>query len=355
MVISKCIWLKTDTTKIQFGIRLIDMKFYQANEKSIKAITHEYKRLRHLYERLCKEVKYVIEEQLKHSDIKVAAICERAKELESFNEKIKRRKYNKPLEDVTDLAGVRVVCYYESELAIIDKIVRSEFQVLECVDKTGALGVDKMGYHGSHYIVVLGSSYSGARYRDITKLKCEIQVRTVLQDAWALISHHLVYKDEVSIPKRLRRDLNNVASLLEVAQQVFDSIRNKRVQYLTEIREKENRVFEFISQPIDFDTLAAYTEWKYPNMPISEIWQTRLLNDIDRSRYKTLKDLDAVIERARPAVEAYRIENAKWFSFGTDFITKSLGFVDTSFRAKHPWGDKTKIAFDKFGHLVKGQ
>ena len=134
-----------------------------------------------------------------------------------------------------------------------------------------------------------------------------------------------------------------------------DSKRNKEEQPPAEIREEENRVSELLSQSINYDTLVAYTQWKYPSMPISKDWQNRLLKDIDRTRYKTLKDIDAAIEQARPAVEAYRAENPEWFQFGTDFITKSIGFIDTDFRTKHPWGDKTKIAFDKFDHLVRGQ
>jgi ppGpp synthetase/RelA/SpoT-type nucleotidyltranferase len=313
----------------------------------------QYERLRALYERLVAEVQYVLNERLRGTSVKVAQIAGRAKTVESFKEKVQRKGYKNPLTEATDLAGVRVVCYYETDVDAIDAIITKDFDVHERVDKTGDLGVDKMGYHGRSLVITLGARYQGARYDAITTLKCEIQVRTVLQDSWALISHHLVYKEEESIPQRLRRDLNNVASLLEIAQGVFDTVREKREVYIQEIERTESEPPAFLSQPIDFDTLQAYTQWKFPNLPISEQWHMRLFRDLDKRRYRTLADIDAAVEAAKPAVDQYRRQNPEWFQAGTDFITKSLGFVDKAFRDKHPWGEKTKVAFEELAHLVK--
>ena len=171
--------------------------------------------------------------------------------------------------------GIRIVCSYELDLEVVSGILKNNFDVHEDIDKLHDLGVDRMGYHGNHYVVTLGSRYSGTRYDGITQLKCEIQVRTILQDAWAIISHQLVYKNEHAIPTRLRRDLNNVASLLEIAQGVFDSVRDKRSSYIEEIQQKEQNPNQFLAQAIDLDTLLAYAEWKFP--------RTRALILADRS------------------------------------------------------------------------
>lgn len=313
----------------------------------------QYERFRPLYERLVAEVRYVLNERLRETNVKVAQIPGRAKTMESFKEKVQRKRYKDPLKETTDLAGVRVVCYYETDLDAVDEIITKAFEVHERVDKTGGLGVDKMGYHGRSMIITLGEHYRGTRYDGITTLKCEIQVRTVLQDSWALISHHLVYKEEEAIPQRLRRDLNNVASLMEIAQRVFDTVREKREAYIQEIERAESEPSTFLSQPIDFDTLHAYTQWKFPHLPVSEQWHMRLLRDLDKKRYLSLANIDDAVEAAKPAVEQYRLQNPAWFRTGTDFITKSLGFMDMAFREKHPWGERTKMAFKQFAHLVK--
>ncbi|TMC19349.1 MAG: hypothetical protein E6J34_15425 [Chloroflexi bacterium] len=202
-----------------------------------------------------------------------------------------------------------------------------------------------MGYQGIHFLVRLGSSYSGPRYRPLRGLRCEVQVRTVLQDAWALISHHLVYKNEDAVPIRLRRDLNNVTSLMEIAQSVFDSVEEKRGLYLLEIKESLKAPADFLLQPIDYDTLTAYSHWKFPHLQHSELWQTRLLEDLNLERYVRLRDLDEVVERAKDAVVRYREDMPNWFQFSTDFLTKSLGFVDPEFRKRHDFGPPTREAF----------
>ena len=76
------------------------------------------------------------------------------------------------------------------------------------------------------------------------------------------------------------------------------------------------------------------------------------LRDIDHRKYSTIEELDKVIERARPAVERYASENPDWFQFGTDYITKSLGFVDPSFRRRHGFAARTREAFEAYGDLV---
>jgi putative GTP pyrophosphokinase len=310
-----------------------------------------YMRAQPSYRRLAEEVGDILQTKL-DAGLKPVSITGRPKDIDSFAEKITRKHYSKPLEEMTDLAGVRVVCTYESELAKVAEIIEANFDVRERVDKARDLGVDRMGYNGKAFVVRLGSGYAGGRYEGITDLRCEIQVRTILQDAWAIIDHQLVYKNEESTPERLRRDLNNVASLLEIAQGIFDSVKEKRAVYVSEIRQREQNPPAFLAQPLDFDTVIAYTRWKFPDRPVDEKLTQTLLHDINLKHYSTLQQLDTVVDRARNAVEAYRKENPVWFKTGTDFITKSLGFVDTDFRSKHGFATRTRAAFGRLQNLV---
>lgn len=320
---------------------------------SIEKIIETYKSQMHLYKKLSEEVKYIIDQKISEENIKIENSSCREKSIESLTEKIKRKSYDNPREEITDFAGVRVVSYYEADIQNIKGIIEKSFFVHDRVDKTKKLGVDKMGYHGAHFVISLDKRYSGTRYDGITNLKCEIQVRTVLQDAWALISHHLVYKEEASIPDRMKRDLNNVASLLEISQGIFDSMREKRERYIYEIQEKEKAPVNFLSQLVDYDTLYAYTKWKYKDLPVSDPWHIRLLSDLNLEKYPTLETIDNIVERTKEAVNAYQKENPSWFCDGTAYITKSLGFGDKEFRAKHGFGQKTRDAFLKYEYLVK--
>jgi ppGpp synthetase/RelA/SpoT-type nucleotidyltranferase len=203
--------------------------------EDIEAARAAYAQVRLLYKRLATQIRHILETKLAEAGLTPVSITHRPKAIESFAAKITRKHYNDPLSQMTDLAGVRVVCAYESELAKVAEIIEASFEVRERIDKAQDLGVDRMGYNGKAFVVTLGTRYAGGVYENITALACEIQVRTILQDAWAIIDHQLVYKNEESTPERLRRDLNNVASLLEIAQGIFDSVKEKRVAYVSEL------------------------------------------------------------------------------------------------------------------------
>jgi hypothetical protein len=112
---------------------------------------------------------------------------------------------------------------------------------------------------------------------------------------------------------------------------------------------------ELLSQPVSKETLEAYTRWKYPGLPADEKIQRLLLRDLDKDRYKTLGDLDRVVNSASDAVDHYKVEKPEWFTAGTDYLTKSLGFGDHHFRERHPFAPRTREAFVKYGHLVKSE
>jgi putative GTP pyrophosphokinase len=325
---------------------------FMENEQ-INQFIEQYKKTRNFYESLVIEVRHTLSKALTNTTIEIGSLLGRTKEEDSLRGKLKKKENCKNLVEISDLAGVRVVCLYESDLEEVNNIIISLFKVISKENKAENLGIDRMGYRDFQFIVQLGSNFSGPSYDDLRGLNCEIQVRTALQDAWAIISHRLDYKNEPSIPNNLKRNLNNVTSLLEIAQGVFDNVKEKRLQYLEDIAKRKDITKDFLSQPIDYDTLIAYTKWKYPKLPTDNNINNLLLRDLNRKKYKTLADIDDVVNKANSAIEAYRKENPDWFTAGTDFLTKAMGFVDSDFRNSHPFGQKTRIAFEKYLGLVK--
>jgi ppGpp synthetase/RelA/SpoT-type nucleotidyltranferase len=316
-------------------------------------LAQAYEQLIPKYQRLVNELTFALEDRIKTSGLKVVSVHGRVKTVDSLFSKVERKEYKNPLADIHDLAGVRVVCQFTPDLDVIDKLICKLFDVHETVDKSASLEFDKMGYQGTHYIVTLGPNHRGARYDGLAELKSELQVRTILQDAWAQISHSLDYKSEASVPERERRELYNVSSLLEVSQNIFDRTRETRQRYSEEVRQRQPSSPEFLAQPIDRETISAYTRWKYPKLPVKENLQELLIKDLDHSRFRTLKDIEDVVVLALDAVEAYSKEAPDLFTFGTDYITKSMGFVDEHFRRTHGFGTQTREAFQKFSHLVR--
>ncbi|RWA58062.1 hypothetical protein [Mesorhizobium sp.] len=324
---------------------------------NVENAVREYELTRPSYEKLCEEISELIEDALAEANIDIAGFSERAKSVESFREKISRKEYDNPLDQTEDLAGVRIVCLYDEDREQIARICANEFELLKTEDRGRALGADRMGYSGTHLIVRLGPAYSGGRYKGITNLKCEVQIRTAVQDAWAMISHGMVYKNEEDVPIELRRDLNHAASLLEIAQSKFDELRVKRAQYLAEIDTEISTAIQteepkLLDRKINFDTLSAYIRWKFPNVKPDDTLTRLVIQDIDGDRFRKIADIDVVVERAKQAVDAYSARAPQIFKNGTDFVTKSLGFADEGFRNKHAFGSPTREAFSRYDHLV---
>ena len=58
-------------------------------------------------------------------------------------------------------------------------------------------------------------------------LVAEVQVRTILQHAWAEIEHDIQYKSTIAIPNTIRRRFMALAGLLEIADREFQAIQNE--------------------------------------------------------------------------------------------------------------------------------
>ncbi len=72
-------------------------------------------------------------------------------------------------------------------------------------------------------------------YKRYKELKCEIQLRSILQHAWAEIEHDLGYKGEISVPDQYKRSFNRVSALLETADNEFDRLKSELTSYEKEV------------------------------------------------------------------------------------------------------------------------
>lgn len=255
------------------------------------------------YERLGSEVAYILRASMKKEGIETASISSRAKTLNSFLEKITRKTYANPLTEITDLAGARVVCLYRDDLPKIEAAIRRDFEVLEKVDKLNDKGVDQFGYGAVHFVVRLGAGATGARYDDLRTLVCEVQTRTVLQDAWAIIQHHLVYKHENEIPSVIQRRLNGLAGLVETADDQYQQIRSQRDSYIQELEASKSEPNIFLQNDVNLDSLREYLTWKFPDRDVED-WSGQLaliFNDWDPKPFPKLQHIEWLMENTRHA------------------------------------------------------
>ena len=161
---------------------------------------------------------------------KVHDLRSRVKKCKSFLDKILLKRYTDPFNEMRDIVGARVVCLFLDDLPKIDNIIREMFDVKHSQDKTKEAGPDKFGYRAVHYDCKIKPSHSGPHYDHIKEIWFEIQVRTILQDAWAVVEHILGYKGPHSIPDESRADFSALVGLFHLADKTFQQLRDAATQ-----------------------------------------------------------------------------------------------------------------------------
>ena len=192
-----------------------------------------------LHNRLTNAVVSIVENLLKEKSIDYLTVTGRTKDRRSVLEKVKRKGYSDPKNQMTDLSGVRIVVYFESDVKRVGQLIDEAFTVdkVNSLDKDTLLSTNQIGYRSVHYVCDLGEKRALVdEYKSLASLKFEFQVRTVLQHAWAELAHDRNYKFSGKLPKELERKLFLYAGLLEIADRGFDETSSAIDDYATSLQ-----------------------------------------------------------------------------------------------------------------------
>lgn len=190
----------------------------------------EYKGKFSLISSFTEELETLITKLLVSNKIKYHFIESRTKSVESFGNKVKGKKYANPMADVTDLSGIRIITYYEEDIEKISSLLKANFTYFEklSIDKKQILESNEFGYQSVHLILSINKKREAMpEWSSYSNMMFEVQVRTVLQHAWASISHELDYKNKHDVPRLLRRKLFRLAGLFELADEEFSELRDE--------------------------------------------------------------------------------------------------------------------------------
>ncbi len=221
----------------------------------------QYSTRRPLYEEFRLKLDQLIRDLLHNEDINFHVIESRAKTVDSFREKLSRpgKSYSNPLKELTDLTGLRIILYYNDDIAVVSNLLQTEFQadLNRSIDKSQELAPDQFGYTSVHLVLNLSASRAVlSEWKRFAELTVEVQVRTVLQHAWASISHALQYKREEDIPIRFRRKLMRLSGLLELGDEQFSELRKEQVEFTDKIANE--LADKNLGVPIDAISLSEY-------------------------------------------------------------------------------------------------
>ncbi len=225
-----------------------------------RVILGEYDERAPLYAEFASTVHALVAACLNKRKIKVHSVSFRVKKRDSLAGKLTGGGYRYAhIEDVTDVAGVRVVTYFADEVDNIARLIEDEFTVDwgNSVDKRAMLEHDRFGYLSLHHVVgLLPATLGNPGYDKFSGMKAEIQTRSLLQHAWAAIEHDLGYKSALAVPREQRRKFSRLAGLLELADQEFMEIRTALTEYERTVSTKIHNSPQMVS--IDKASLTAF-------------------------------------------------------------------------------------------------
>lgn len=320
------------------------------------SIDRQYQSLRPALDRLETECRYIIEDALRQAGIKTHSVLSRVKTLDSIREKIARKEKTQSLDEIDDLLGIRIVCLLRSDIARIGDLIRAEFEVMSEDNKLDGANIEAFGYQSVHFIARLNASCKGRRYTGLHGQIFEIQVRTVAMDAWATLSHYLDYKNEIDVPRDLRKDFFALSGLFYVADTHFELFYGARQKSSTEAF-GESHNSQRADQELNLDTLMAFLNERYPersHIPASSI--SELLAELVDCGYTDIEKIRDSLAEAEPYFLTYERRhppfeeaNEKYADMGVVRIALSIidqGMFD---RVGYPKDDNIVSLRKEFG------
>lgn len=191
----------------------------------IPNLQKQYKKHAKEYETLQKEIHHYLEKLKSLKNVDIHEISQRPnrkiKTWKSISNNYNKGKYKnlKNLFGLRDIAGVRITCHCESDLNQIKTVLSNE------LIKTKYAYTSKPAdepYKALHFIVgkKIKTAATVNRYID-----CEIQIRTVLGNAWAIQSHKYVYKD--GVPAASTEISSALSAINEGLESLWDIIKKE--------------------------------------------------------------------------------------------------------------------------------
>jgi len=152
---------------------------------------------------------------------------------------------------ITDLLALRVICPFLGDLESVELEINRCFKVIEVERKGSDHSFREFGYESTHILINIPPAIRKKHERLDINI-CEIQVRTILQDAWAEVEHELIYKAEFNpFDKPMRRKLAALNANLTLSDIIFQELREYQHKLTNELDKRRTNFLRKIEKSID--------------------------------------------------------------------------------------------------------
>lgn len=160
---------------------------------------------------------------------------------------------------LTDMMGIRMICAFLEDINFGLDQIKKIFDIKEVEVKGAEKKFSEFGYESIHVLIKIPDECKPELTGPFENLKpiseeivCEIQIRTILQDAWAEVEHELIYKTEFSpFDAPLRRKLASINASLSLADITFQEIRDYQNKLQKEIQDRRKSFYSMADNLLD--------------------------------------------------------------------------------------------------------
>ena len=174
---------------------------------------------------------------MRHSRNPIHHMESRIKSPHSIVQKLRRKGLppttQSAVENLQDIAGIRVVCAYLNDTyAIADLLCKQDdLRVVRIRDYIREPKPN--GYRSLHLIVEVPVFLSTGK----EVLPVEVQIRTIAMDFWASLEHHLRYKETAGVPETLNQQLLEAAQKISALDSEMQHIHDQMLSWVNAIEE----------------------------------------------------------------------------------------------------------------------
>jgi putative GTP pyrophosphokinase len=250
-----------------------------------------------------------------------ATVKGRVKTFESYFRKILKKLREKTfkgrLPSVSDIIGIRVICPFLEDLNSAEQVLRDAFEVVRVERKGVERSVREFGYESTHLLVRVPAAVLAPAGLD-ERLLCEIQLQTILQEAWSEVEHELVYKADISpYDETVKRKLAALNAMLALSDIIFQEIRDHQGQL--------NEMLKIRRESFSDSVKTAIAETSLDNFSQKLMGELMSSMDVERKELGSLGIKDYKVDEL--LVEALAAHNERRFELAVELYSKVLDIV----------------------------
>ena len=194
------------------GVIFIKISDYENIEDEIDINNEKFKDIMYIYSQALKIVEqktniikydYEYNEEYHSIDHVMSRIKSPESVLKKMKKDNKKYTYKNMIEDINDIAGIRIICPLKDDIYKIRDYIK-EFNDLEVIKEKDFVKHPKESGYKSYHLIIKVPVLIG---EEESKVKVEIQIRTLAMDFWASLEHKLKYKPNGEVNERVSTEL----------------------------------------------------------------------------------------------------------------------------------------------------